>query len=99
MEGYTAGSRQSGRYCRLIGIDGVDAAAVPLPNVVSGRGCGRKNVLGEGALFFLGSAIVETGLTPRQIARKGSLPANSTSPAQPYVRQPSANAETVYRAR
>ena len=87
VEGYTTVAVER-TLCRLIGIDGVDANAVPLPNVVVEE-LREKNVLGEGALFFLGNAIVETGLTPQQSPSR-SLPANSTSPARPYVRQPSA---------
>ncbi|MDD3688211.1 MAG: lysine 5,6-aminomutase subunit alpha [Bacteroidales bacterium] len=61
--------------CRLIGIDGVDANDVPLPNVVVDQ-IHKNGVLGEGVLFFLGNAIIETGLNPQQIAEKmaeGSL--------------------------
>ena len=64
VEGYTTVAVER-TLCRLIGIDGVDANAVPLPNVVVEE-LREKNVLGEGALFFLGNAIVETGLTPQQ---------------------------------
>ena len=55
--------------CRLLGIDGVDGHAVPLPNVVVDE-LKDKNVLGEGVLFFLGNAMVATGLSPQEIARK-----------------------------
>ena len=58
VEGYTTVAVER-TLCRLIGIDGVDANAVPLPNVVVEE-LREKNVLGEGALFFLGNAIVET---------------------------------------
>ena len=68
VEGYTTVAVER-TLCRLIGIDGVDANAVPLPNVVVEE-LREKNVLGEGALFFLGNAIVETGLTPQQIAEQ-----------------------------
>lgn len=68
VEGYTTVAVER-TLCRLIGIDGVDANAVPLPNVVVEE-LREKNVLGEGALFFLGNAIVETGLTPQQIAEE-----------------------------
>ena len=53
--------------CRLLGIDGVDANTVPLPNVLVDE-IKDKGVLGEGILFFLGNAIVETGMNPQQIA-------------------------------
>lgn len=55
--------------CRLLGIDGVDSNAVPLPNVVVDD-LKDKNVLGEGVLFFLGNTMVATGLTPQQIAEQ-----------------------------
>ncbi len=57
--------------CRLMGIDGVDANEVPLPNVVVDS-IKDKNVLSQGVLFYLGNAIIETGLTPQAIAEKVS---------------------------
>lgn len=53
--------------CRLLGIDGIDANTVPLPNVLVGE-LKEKGVLGQGILFFLGNAIVETGMTPQEAA-------------------------------
>jgi len=55
--------------CRLIEIDGVDTHEVPLPNVVVDQ-LFQAGLLGQGALFFLGNAIVETALNPQQIAEK-----------------------------
>jgi beta-lysine 5,6-aminomutase alpha subunit len=55
--------------CRLMGIDGVDANEVPLPNLVVDS-IKDKNVLGQGVLFYLGNAVLETGLTPQAIAEK-----------------------------
>ena len=55
--------------CRLIGIDGVDENEVPLPNVMVDS-IKDKGVLGEGIMYFLGNAILETGLTPQVIAEK-----------------------------
>ncbi len=55
--------------CRLLGIDGVDSNEVPLPNVVVDE-LQEKGVLGEGVMFFLGNAILETGLNPQEIAEK-----------------------------
>ena len=55
--------------CRLIGIDGVDENDVPLVNVMVDS-IKDKGVLGEGIMYFLGNAIIETGLTPQQIAEK-----------------------------
>lgn len=55
--------------CRLLGIDGVDANGVPLPNVVvdsiKAEGC-----LGDGVLHYLGNAIISTGKSPMQIAEE-----------------------------
>ncbi|MDD2595354.1 MAG: lysine 5,6-aminomutase subunit alpha [Bacteroidales bacterium] len=53
--------------CRLFGIDGVDENQVPLPNVVVDELKG-KGVLNQGVLFYLGNAMVQTGLSPQQIA-------------------------------
>ena len=55
--------------CRLMGIDGVDENQVPLPNVVVDD-LKSKGVLGEGALFFIANAMVNTGLTPQEIAER-----------------------------
>ena len=55
--------------CRLMGIDGVDENQVPLPNVVVDA-LKEKGVLSEGALFFIANAIIQTGLSPQQIAQK-----------------------------
>ncbi|HLO89730.1 MAG TPA: lysine 5,6-aminomutase subunit alpha [Lentimicrobium sp.] len=53
--------------CRLMGIDGIDANEAPLPNVVVGNLMDR-GVLSQGALYYLGNAMIDTGLTPQQIA-------------------------------
>lgn len=61
--------------CRLMGIDGVDANEVPLPNVVVDD-LKSKGVLNQGVLFYLANAMVSTGMNPQQIAEKvadGSL--------------------------
>ncbi len=58
--------------CRLLGIDGVDNNEVPLPNVVVDE-LQEKGVLSEGVMFFLGNAILETGLNPQEIAEKISI--------------------------
>lgn len=55
--------------CRLLGIDGVDSHGVPLPNVVVDA-LKDKGVLGEGAIFYISNAMVETGLNPQQIAEE-----------------------------
>ncbi|MDR2065009.1 MAG: lysine 5,6-aminomutase subunit alpha [Prevotellaceae bacterium] len=55
--------------CRLLGIDGVNENDVPLPNVLVDE-IKEKGVLCEGIMFFIGSAMLETGLNPQQIAEK-----------------------------
>ncbi len=55
--------------CRLLGIDGVDIDSVPLPNVVV-ESVKEKGGLGQGVVFFLGNAILETGLNPQIIAEQ-----------------------------
>jgi beta-lysine 5,6-aminomutase alpha subunit len=55
--------------CRLLGIDGVNENEVPLPNVLVDE-IKEKGVLGEGIMFFIGNAMLETGLNPQQIAEK-----------------------------
>lgn len=57
--------------CRLLGIDGIDEFKVPLPNVVvdhihKGKG------LSNGAALYIGNAMVNTGLSPQEIAEKVS---------------------------
>jgi len=58
--------------CRLMGIDGIDQHEVPLPNVVVEK-LFQEGLLGLGALYFLGNAIIETKLNPQQIAEKMAL--------------------------
>ncbi|MFD3155413.1 lysine 5,6-aminomutase subunit alpha [Haloimpatiens sp. FM7330] len=55
--------------CRLLGIDGVDELNVPLPNIVVDN-IKKGNGLSIGAARFIGNAVVETKLTPQQIAEK-----------------------------
>ena len=55
--------------CRLMGIDGIDANNVPLPNVII-ETLKDKRVLNEGALFFIANAMIQTGLKPQQIAEQ-----------------------------
>ena len=54
---------------RLMSIDGVDESDVPLPNVVVDA-IKDKGVLGEGILFFIANAMIQTGLKPQEIAEK-----------------------------
>ena len=53
--------------CRFLGIDGIDENEVPMPNVVV-EDLKSKGVLGEGVMYYVGNAMVETGKTPQQIA-------------------------------
>ncbi|HIW87637.1 MAG TPA: lysine 5,6-aminomutase subunit alpha [Candidatus Onthomorpha intestinigallinarum] len=55
--------------CRLVGIDGVDANGVPLPNVVVDF-VKDKGMLSNGVLLLLGNAVLHTGCTPCQIAEQ-----------------------------
>nr|WP_204404332.1 lysine 5,6-aminomutase subunit alpha [Alkaliphilus hydrothermalis] len=60
---------------RLLGIDGVDEFQVPLPNVIVDH-IRRGKGLGNGIAIYIGNAILQTGLTPQQIAEqvtKGEL--------------------------
>ena len=83
--------------CRLLGIDGIDANDVPLPNIVVDD-LKAKGLLGEGVMFFLGNAMLATGLSPQEIAQKiadsqldiTQLPISSKeqidSALQPYIK-------------
>lgn len=53
--------------CRFLGIDGIDDNEVPMPNVVVEE-LKAKGVLGEGVMFYVGNAMVETGKNPQEIA-------------------------------
>lgn len=69
--------------CRLMGIDGVDPAGVPLPNVVVDS-LKSKGLLEEGVLFYLANAMISYGLDPQQIAEKvasSEIDLGSTKPA------------------
>lgn len=66
VEGYTTVAVER-TLCRLLGIDGVDANQVPLPNVVVDD-LKSKGVLNEGIIFYIGNAMAQTGKTPQEIA-------------------------------
>lgn len=68
VDGYTTVAVER-TLCRLIGIDGIDANGVPLPNVVVDALL-EKGVLNQGVLYFLGNAILETKEAPQAIAEK-----------------------------
>jgi beta-lysine 5,6-aminomutase alpha subunit len=57
------------RTCaRLLGIDGVDAYDVPLPNVVV-ENIKKNDGLNLGLSIYLGNAVIQTGKTVQQIAQ------------------------------
>jgi beta-lysine 5,6-aminomutase alpha subunit len=66
VDGYTTVAVER-TICRLLGIDGIDENEVPLPNVVIDN-LKSKGLLGQGVAFYMGNAIIETGMTPQQIA-------------------------------
>ena len=68
VDGYTTVAVER-TLCRLLGIDGVDANSVPLPNVVVDS-LKAAGVLSEGALFYVGNAMAVLGLTPTEIAER-----------------------------
>ena len=90
VDGYTTVAVER-TLCRLLGIDGVDVHAVPLPNILVDE-LKEKNVLGEGILFFLGNVMVETGMTPQEIAEQVAagkvdvLPASGKKRCNPISR-------------
>jgi len=53
--------------CRLMGIDDVNDNQVPLPNIVVDE-LKEKGVLNQGALFYIANAMVNTSLSPQEIA-------------------------------
>ncbi len=57
---------------RLLGVDGVDEIEIPLPNVVVDN-IVEGGGLAKGAAFWMGNAMVETGLNPQEIAEKVSI--------------------------
>ena len=54
---------------RLLGIDGVDEIEKPLPNVVVDN-IKEGGGLERGAAYWIGNAMINTGLTPQEIAEK-----------------------------
>ena len=55
--------------CRLLGIDGINDVEAPLPNILVDH-LMEKEALSTGASFYIGNAMLETGLTPQEIAEK-----------------------------
>lgn len=56
---------------RLLGVDGEDETEVPMPNVVVDR-IHQDGELGKGVAYWIGNAMLETGLTPQEIAEEVS---------------------------
>src|SRR3989339_1107215 len=55
--------------CRMAGIDGTDSNEVPLPNVMTDF-LKERGVINQGVLFYIANAMVNTGLSPQEIAEK-----------------------------
>ncbi|MBQ1819429.1 MAG: hypothetical protein II120_04445 [Bacteroidales bacterium] len=68
VDGYTTVTVER-TLCRLIGIDGIDENEVPMPNRVVDA-LHEAGVLSQGVLYFMGNAILETGLAPQAIAER-----------------------------
>jgi len=72
--------------CRLLGIDGVDAMGVPLPNVVVDHLASRQ-MLGLGVTYWLGQAAISLGKEPQAIAEavaRGELDLTRTDPVDSF---------------
>lgn len=54
---------------RLLGVDGIDDVETPLPNVVVDQ-IKDAGGLPRGAAFWMGNAMVQTGLSPRKSPRR-----------------------------
>lgn len=55
--------------CRLMGIDGVDEFGVPYPNIVIDH-IQANHMLGIGAAYLIGNAMIHTKLKPQELAQK-----------------------------
>lgn len=66
---------------RLLGVNGVDANDVPMPNVVVEHMTNR-GLLAHGAAIAVGSAVYDTGKAPQKSPRK-FLRGQSTWPKSP----------------
>ena len=95
VDGYTTVAVER-TLCRLLGIDGVDVHAVPLPNILVDE-LKEKNVLGEGILFFLGNVMVETGMTPQEIAEQVAAGKVDVPGTGMYSRPAGKSVATLYR--
>ena len=54
---------------RLLGVDGIDDVETPLPNVVVDQ-IKAAGGLPRGAAYWMGNAMIQTGLSPQEIAEK-----------------------------
>ena len=54
---------------RLLGVDGVDEVETPLPNVVVDQ-IKEAGGLPRGVAYWIGNAMIQTGLNPQEIAEK-----------------------------
>lgn len=54
---------------RLLGVDGVDDVETPLPNVVVDH-IKEAGALPRGVAYWMGNAMIQTGLSPQEIAEK-----------------------------
>jgi len=68
VNGYTTVAVER-TLCRLMGIDGTDENLTPLPNILIDT-IKEHGRLSDGALTILGNAMIETGLSPQEIAQK-----------------------------
>ncbi len=72
--------------CRLLGIDGVDDAGVPLPNVVVDH-LNNKGVLNQGASYWISQGALALGKKPQELAEaiaKGNLDLSRVEVQNPY---------------
>ena len=54
---------------RLFGVDGTDEIGTPLPNIVVDN-LKKAGGLSTGAAYYMANAVLNTGLTPQEIAEK-----------------------------
>lgn len=54
---------------RLFGVDGTDEIGTPLPNIVIDN-LKKAGGLSTGIVYFISNAVLDTGLTPQEIAEK-----------------------------
>jgi len=57
---------------RLLGVDGVDDVETPLPNVLVDQ-VKDAGLLPKGIAYWVGNAMIQTGLSPQEIAEKAAL--------------------------